>query len=73
MDVHDVDDAALPLAEKGRRRLGEKERGLEVAAQQLVPLCLADVFRRGGIEAGGIVYQCVKAALPVIGLADQLR
>ena len=60
MDVDDVDDqpALRPKARCGRLR--QKQRRLQIAAHQVVPMGLRDVAHRGRIEGGRAVDQNVE-------------
>lgn len=70
VDVHDVDDAAALRLEVGRRGLGQKERRLEISAQQVVPVRLAHGPQRGGVKVRGVVNQHVEPAPMRRGVLD---
>src|SRR6202044_1448555 len=53
-------------------RLCQKERRLEIGADQVVPVVFVDVSNRGRIEGGGVVDQDVEAAEGCRGGVGQL-
>ena len=52
----------LPLVQRGGRRLRQKQRRLQVGADEIVPVDLADVAERCRIERRGVVDQDIEAA-----------
>jgi hypothetical protein len=62
MDVQHVDDEAVALAQRRRRRLRQEQGGFQITAQEIVPLGRRDRADRRGIEAGRIVDQHIEPA-----------
>jgi len=62
MDVDDVDDESTPLGEARDRRLGEKQRRLQIGAHEVGPLRPGNLPHGGGSKARGVVDQHIQAA-----------
>src|SRR5262249_8697576 len=62
MYIRDVDNQAVAEPQRGRCRLGQKQRRLEVGADEIVPVDLGDVTERSWVEGGGVVDENVEAA-----------
>ena len=62
VDVGDVDDRALRLAQRGRRGLREEQRRAHVGADEVVPVARADLADGRRIERRRVVDQRVEPA-----------
>ena len=60
MDVRDVDDQSVADAQRGRRRLREEQRRLEVGPHQIVPVDLGDIAHRCRVERRRIVDEDIE-------------
>ena len=71
--VYDVDNCAIRIAQVRSRRLRQKQRCLEVASNELVPLLFVDAANRCWIEAGRAVDEAVQTPAPSKHVADEQR
>ena len=62
VNVDDVEDEPVRETQRGGCSLREKERGLQVGAEQVVPMRLRDFTDRSGIKRGGVVHQNIEPA-----------
>jgi len=73
VDVDDINDATVLFFQQGGCCLGKEERGLEVRTDEILPFCFAGLRDGGGIKAGGIVDQDIKASPGLMRLFNQCR
>ncbi len=73
VDVGDVDDRALRLAQRRRRRLRQEQRRAQVGADQVLPVLGGDVADRRLEERRRVVDQRVEAAEGGERLLDDRR
>jgi hypothetical protein len=60
VDVDEVQDESARLAQRGRSRLREEQRHLEIGAEQVVPVRRRDLADRRRIEGRGVVDEHVE-------------
>ena len=73
VDVGDVHDRALRLAQRRRGGLRQEQRGAQVGAHEVVPGGRGDLADRRGEERRGVVHQRVEPAEGGERLLDQRR
>ena len=73
MDIDNIDDAAMLFSERKRRRLGQKQWGLQVAADKIIPHLLGNFPHGSGEKAGSVVDKRIEFSEVVYGLINQIR
>lgn len=73
MYVEQIDDHAMTGFQMRPRGLRQKQRCLQVAADQIVPLRFGNAADRCRVKGRGVVYQDVQPTTPLSDRLNQIR
>ena len=62
VDVDEIDDTALCLAQFRRCGLAEEKRRTGIAAEQVIPMCCGSLVQWRSVVAGRVVNQDIQPA-----------